>query len=178
MAAPVGNEFWKARSSHGRKPVFATPDDLEAACLEYFAWVEDNPLHEAQAFAYQGTVKIEAIAKMRAMTLAGLCIFLDIDRKTWALYAERDDFIPVTTQVDDIIRTQKFAGAAAGLLNANIIARDLGLADKSELTGKDGGPIATDNAHHGSIAISDTAAFIADALGTGSKAAPGEPGEE
>jgi hypothetical protein len=28
---------------------------------------------------------------------------------------------------------QKFSGAAAGLLNPNIIARDLGLADKSEI---------------------------------------------
>ena len=41
----------------------------------------------------------------------------------------------------EIIRTQKFAGAAADLLNANIIARDLGLADKNEVTGKDGGPV-------------------------------------
>ena len=33
---------------------------------------------------------------------------------------------------------QKFAGAAADLLNANIIARDLGLADKQDLTNSDG----------------------------------------
>ena len=32
-----------------------------------------------------------------------------------------------------VIRTQKFEGASAGLLNANIIARDLGLSDKTEL---------------------------------------------
>jgi len=176
MAAPAGNEFWKQRSSHGRKPIFADADQLEAACAEYFTWVENNPLYEAQAFAYQGVVKVEPIAKMRAMTVAGLCIFLDISQQAWGEYREREGFGDVTTQVDDIIRTQKFAGAAAGLLNANIIARDLGLADKSELTGKDGGPIATDNAHHGSIAISDTAAFIADALGAGAKTASGEPG--
>ena len=29
---------------------------------------------------------------------------------------------------------QKFAGAAVGLFNANIIARDLGLADKQDIT--------------------------------------------
>lgn len=141
MSAPAGNQFWKERSSHGRAPIFATPDDLWAACCEYFDWVEKNPLHEAQAFAYQGTVKVEALPKMRAMTLSGLCIFLDIDRKTWAAYAQRNDFIPVTTRVDEIIRTQKFEGASAGLLNPSIIARDLGLADKRELTGAGGGPI-------------------------------------
>ena len=32
-----------------------------------------------------------------------------------------------------IIYTQKFEGSAAGLLNPNIIARDLGLNDKQEL---------------------------------------------
>lgn len=142
MAAPVGNSFWKQRSSHGRKPIFAGPEELWDACVEYFEWVEANPLYEAQAFAYQGTVKQEALPKLRAMTLGGLCIFLDIDRKTWADYAARKDFIPVTTRVEEIIRDQKFAGAAAGLLNANIIARDLGLADKQEHGGPDGGPIA------------------------------------
>ncbi|MDC9826565.1 terminase small subunit, partial [Devosia sp. ZB163] len=44
-------------------------------------------------------------------------------------------------RVDEIIRAQKFEGAAAGLLNPNIIARDLGLADKQELTGKGGSPL-------------------------------------
>jgi hypothetical protein len=141
MAAPVGNKFWQARSSHGRQPIFATPDDLWTACCEYFEWVESNPLWEDKLVTFQGTATHEPVAKMRAMTLDGLCIFLDIDRKTWDLYRGREDFIPITSRVDQIIRTQKFQGAAADLLNPNIIARDLGLADKSEMTGKDGGPV-------------------------------------
>ncbi len=141
MAAPVGNKFWTARSSHGRNPIFATPDDLWAACVEYFDWVEANPLYEAKPFAYQGDVKIENVAKMRAMTISGLCIFLDIGRQTWQAYTERDDFRDITTRVEEIIRTQKFEGASAELLNANIIARELGLADKSELSGAGGGPV-------------------------------------
>src|SRR6185503_4070223 len=145
MAAPKGNRFWEARSSHGRKPIFASPEQLEAACLEYFEWVENNPLWEARPFAYQGEVTIANVAKMRAMTLDGLCLFLDINRMTWKLYAAREDFVAVTTRAEETIRTQKFAGAAADLLNANIIARDLGLADKSELTGKDGSALLPDN---------------------------------
>lgn len=141
MSAPAGNQFWKARSSHGRSPIFATPDDLWAAAIEYFDWVEANPLYEAKPFAYQGEVTIKEIAKMRAMTIDGLCIFLDIARRTWDGYSEREDFLPVTTRVEEIIFTQKFEGASADLLNANIIARELGLADKSELSGKGGGPL-------------------------------------
>jgi hypothetical protein len=45
-------------------------------------------------------------------------------------------------------------------------------------TGKDGGPIVTDNTHHGSITVSDTAAFIARSIGGGAESAPGESGEE
>lgn len=143
MAAPIGNQFWKARSSHGRTPIFATPDDLWNACTEYFEWVEQNPLWESKPFAFQGVVTVEAMPKMRAMTISGLCIFLDIGRSTWDEYKGRQDFSGVTTRVEEIIRTQKFEGASADLLNPNIIARDLGLADKSEVTGKDGGAIET-----------------------------------
>ncbi|MER9691977.1 DNA-packaging protein [Mesorhizobium sp. M0179] len=138
MPAPEGNQFWKARSTHGRSPIFIDPEKLWKACCEYFEWVDDHPLYEAKPFAYQGEVKIENVAKMRAMTISGLCIFLDIDRTTWSEYAKRQGFSHITTQVEEIIRTQKFEGASADLLNANIIARDLGLADKAELTGAGG----------------------------------------
>src|SRR5262249_42368430 len=145
MVAPVGNRFWEARSSHGRNPVFETPGDLWSACCEYFAWVEENPLYETKAFSFQGDVTTTELPKMRAMTIAGLCIFLDISRDTWAEYRKKEDFSGITSRVDDIIRTQKFEGASAELLNPNIIARDLGLADKSELSGANGGPIKTEN---------------------------------
>lgn len=135
MPAPKGNRFWEARSSHGRKPIFENPDDLWDACQQYFAWVEDNPLYEAKAFAFQGVVTVSELPKMRAMTIEGLCIFLDIAVTTWGNYREREDFLSVTTRAEEIIRQQKFTGAAADLLNANIIARDLGLADKVENKG-------------------------------------------
>lgn len=143
MAAPKGNQFWKARSSHGRKPTFPSPDALWEACQEYFQWVEDNPLWEARPFAYQGEVTIATVAKMRAMTITGLCLFLDISFEAWSQYRKRKGFVEVCTQAEAVIYSQKFAGAAADLLNANIIARDLGLRDKTEteVSGPGGTPI-------------------------------------
>lgn len=134
MKFSSGNRFWEARSSHGRNPKFATAPDLWEACVEYFQWVEDNPLGEA--IVYQGELnKDQAKPLMRAMTLDGLCIFLDITDQTWYNYKERGaDFLEVIAKAESIIRTQKFQGAAAGLFNANIISRDLGLSDKSETT--------------------------------------------
>lgn len=133
MSAPTGNQFWKARSKHGRDKLFASANALWEACQEYFQWVEDNPLHEMRPFAYQGVVVQEPVAKMRAMTIMGLCLFLDIDQKTWANWRSDKDFIPVVTRAEEIIYQQKFTGAAADLLNPNIIARDLGLAEKREV---------------------------------------------
>ena len=133
MPAPKGNKFWEARSSHGRKPKFANADDLWNASVEYFEWVEENPLYEQKAFCAQGVVTYANMSKMRAMTISGLCIFLDISMQTWLDYKGRKDFIDITTRVENIIYNQKFTGAAADLLNANIIARDLGLKDESKI---------------------------------------------
>lgn len=140
MGAPIGNRFWEARSSHGRNPKFATADDLWQACCEYFEWVEENPLQEAKPFSFQGESWIESVPKMRAMTLNGLCLFLDINDQTWRDYRGRDDFIGVCGRAEQIIRDQKFTGASAGLLNPMIIARDLGLKETvaSEHTSPDG----------------------------------------
>ena len=136
MAAPTGNQFWLQRSSHGRKPKFKNPDDLWDACCEYFQWVEDNPLYEDGLVTFQGAAKHEPLAKMRAMTITGLCIFLDIARSTWDAWRSVEAFSDIVTRVDEVIRTQKFEGASAGLLNPNIIARDLGLAEKQDQTVK------------------------------------------
>lgn len=131
MAAPKGNKFWEARSSHGRSPIFEKHEDLWESCLEYFDWVQDNPLKEEKIFQYQGAIVRSDVNKMRAMTIGGLCIFLDICKDTWANYRNNEDFLAVTKRAEEIIKSQKFAGAAADLLNANIIARDLGLKDAS-----------------------------------------------
>lgn len=146
MAAPIGNQFWKARSKHGRDKLFASADALWEACCEYFEWVEENPLYEMKPFAYQGVVIQEPVAKMRAMTIDGLCLFLDIHPSTWYDWrSAKNDFSDIVSRTESVIRSQKFAGAAADLLNASIIARDLGLADKQDHISSDGSMTPADN---------------------------------
>lgn len=133
MAAPKGNQFWKARSRHGRRPLWEDAGELWEACEDYFEWVESNPLKASELVKFQGKSKVATVPRMRAMTISGLCIFLGIDPTTWIDYGKKKGFSHITTRVEEIIRQQKFEGAAADLLNSNIIARDLGLADKKEL---------------------------------------------
>jgi hypothetical protein len=133
MAAPQGNEFWKHRSKHGRDKIFSSPEILLEEALKYFQWCIDNPLIELD---YRGKdAKPVEIPKMRAFTWDGLELFLGVESlreyKTNETYKE---FSQVITRIGKIIYDQKFTGAAAGFLNPNIIARDLGLKEQTDVT--------------------------------------------
>lgn len=147
----IAGEVWR-----GRPRKFPTPDDLLKGCLEYIEWCNAHPLLEtvlASGAKGDGQYKT-TMPRMRAMSINGLCLFLEIDENNWRDYAAgrrgeaeglADDFRLVCTRVSGLIRDQKFTGAAGGFLNPSIIARDLGLADKREITGANGGPVEIDN---------------------------------
>ena len=46
-----------------------------------------------------------------------------------------EQYAEVSNAIADHIRTQKFEGASADLLNAGIISKDLGLVDKKQIEG-------------------------------------------
>lgn len=142
MPFQPGNQWWKMRETHGRPGIFKTADDLREAIESYFQWNEDNPLYEDNVSFYQGVPTHEKLEKVRALTIEGLCLHIGINRQTWANWRndseKPDDFIGVIDWAENVMRYQKFTNAAAGLLNANIISRDLGLADKQDMTSSDG----------------------------------------
>jgi hypothetical protein len=138
--APKGNRFWEMRAKHGRDKLFSTPELLWEAACEYFQWMDDNPLYEHKAFQYLGKTVVDKVPKIRAMTLSGLCLFLGCNEAYFRNFKNQErkdgkDFSSVIERIEKTIYNQKFQGASADLLNANIIARDLGLADKRELSG-------------------------------------------
>lgn len=137
MAAPIGNKFWQIRAKHGRDTLFGSPELLWEAACEYFEWCDENPLNEVQAFAYQGEVTKEDIPHIRAYTLNGLCLYLGCNEAYFRTFksqerANKEEYNTVISKIEKTIYDQKFTAAAAGLLNANIISRDLGLIDKTE----------------------------------------------
>lgn len=147
MGAPEGNQFWKLRSKHGRDRLFETPDLLWEAACEYFQWCEDNPFHKSEAKTvnigdYQSQVEIVKLPHMRPFTIQGLCLYLGCNTQYFnqfekSVEGKTDElskgFSLILTHVREIIYNQKFSGAASGFFNANIISRDLGLADKKEV---------------------------------------------
>lgn len=142
MAAPRGNKFWKLRSKHGRDKLFASPGLLWDAACEYFDWCDKHPLKEQKLFAFQGEITKGTANHMRAYTMTGLCFYLGCSESYFREFKsntpnDSEDFLTVIDDIEKIIYTQKFEGAAAGFLNANIIARDLGLKDRHDHTTDD-----------------------------------------
>lgn len=116
MAAPLGNQYWKLRATSGAPRKYTDPEKLWRDCEEYFTLRSAMQWND-QPFPF---------------TLASLCLFLDVTQETWAQWRTRNDLSEVVARVDEIIRDQKMTGAIVGAYNHNIIARDLGLADKTE----------------------------------------------
>ncbi len=136
MAAPEGNQFWKLRSKHGRDKLFATPELMWEAACEYFEWCDENPFLEID---YRGKDIIQVeLPKMRPYTMHGLCLYLDCSTSYFREFKTNctKDFLTVVTRIEETLYNQKFSGAASGFLNPNIIARDLGLKEHTDLSGQ------------------------------------------
>lgn len=131
-----------ARSSEGgRPPAYETPEILRHSCDEYFQWCDDNPLLErvTNFAAKTGRYYASDVPRRRPYTQGALCLYLGICRMTWHNLGKKEEFKAVVDEVNAEIYEQKFAGATVGFFNANIIARDLGLVDKQEVTDPNGG---------------------------------------
>lgn len=133
MAAPKGNKFYLLAANPGAPRKVVAPEDLWAHAVDYFEWCDNNPWEEQDWVGREG----KAVKKKHPVpyTLVGLATFIGIAERTLRNYGNGSDpaykdFLPVYTHIEQIVRTQKFTGAAAGFFNANIIARDLGMVEK------------------------------------------------
>lgn len=157
MGAPIGNKFWELRSKHGVDALFSDASAMWEAACEYFTNIQENPFMAVEQKKGNQTVKIYGktkdeeygemestveLPRMRPFTIHGLCIYLGVNTKYFNDFYDRrskkddqesKDFTEVITRIRETIYAQKFEGAAAGFFNANIISRDLGLADKKEV---------------------------------------------
>jgi hypothetical protein len=141
QGAPKGNQFWRLRAKSGCGFKYSDVQEFKDACFEYFEHCESNPIKEQVVNFYQGEPFTTYLEHQRVKTIGGLCVFLGIAHRTWVEWrnVRKDDekFMEVFLMVEEIIREDKFTGAVAGIYSTNIIARDLGLADKTmqELSG-------------------------------------------
>lgn len=127
MSAPLGNQFWKMADPEclGRPLAFKTPKELWEQAKLYFEECDDNPLQRTEVTNSDKGIFHKTYSHKVPYTWEGLYVFLGIT--TLDNYKKREDFLGIYTHIGNIIRNQKYTGAATGLFNASIIARDLGL---------------------------------------------------
>lgn len=128
------NQLWKLRHKHGRDKIFATAEDLLKAAAEYFELVDESPMY---AYEPVGGV-LQQVPKKRPYTIWGLCGYFGTNSNYWNEFRRNNsgnpEFSGAIQAIDEVIRRQKFEGAASGFFNANFIARDLEMADKMNTT--------------------------------------------
>lgn len=135
MAAPTENEFWRLRKDLSEDGKKLSVEQVYEKAQEYIDYCRNNPLISID-FRGKDAQEVK-VPKMRAMTLQGLWHHLGITNQTWLNWKKDPKYLEVITHVENMFYFQKFEGAAAGMLNPNIIARDLGLVDKKQVEQKD-----------------------------------------
>lgn len=157
MGAPEGNRFWEKRSTHGRDKIFADPKTLLDACYEYFKYQTDNRqwIKNEAVKGGEFTGQIIQVPTATPFSLKLLYSFLHVNSHYFNDFEKSlkvdvnkvdKDFSDVITHVREIIEEQQLEGATVGAFNANIIARRLGLADKSDVK-HEGGVTLTHKEH-------------------------------
>lgn len=133
MAFEKGNQWWKLRTKHGRDKLFNDPQLLWEEAVKYFEATDERKWIKKD-WVGKDAVQVERETET-PYTKSGLCLFLDISE--WRLLEnlknDSDDFFQIITRIEKVIYTQKLEGAAVGAFNSSIIARDLGLQEKSEV---------------------------------------------
>lgn len=120
----------------GRPRKFATPSALLKAFENYLEDRKSRPLISLESESGKvGESKIEKEKekkKNHPLSIVDFCVYLGCSRNWWNELPT--DFLGVKNRISDYIFCYQLKGAETGIFNANIVARELGLADKKELT--------------------------------------------
>lgn len=118
----------------GRPRKFSHPAKLLSAFQEYLA---DRREREIQITETEiGVVGQSSVDKTKTkhiqhpLSIVDFCVFLGCSRNWWNELP--DEFLGVKNIISDYIFSYQLKGAETGQFNANIVARELGLADKKE----------------------------------------------
>ena len=120
------------------KPVRYTPDELEAKFIEYVKWCDEHPIEVTTTTTYANGNWSEVVEKKpRLICLTGFELFAGVDASWWSYLNTRkraEEYIKVKAKIKNMCEMYQKEMASAGVFNANIISRLLGLADKQQTT--------------------------------------------
>jgi hypothetical protein len=125
------------------RPLHFTPKQLAEKFAEYVSWCEENEIElgeRQKGIAPGGYVdRTTTNYKQRLISIHGFLVYIGKTARWWGELSNGkhgDKFSVVKAHITEYCEDYQKEMAAAGIFNANIISRLLGLADKKELTGE------------------------------------------
>jgi hypothetical protein len=122
------------------KPIYVTPEELEAYFEQYKQWVEENPILVQDYVGKDGTEVNRK--KNRPLTFDGFEIWLRKNSKIKCcqhildnVKSAYNDFIDVARYIKASVKADQIEGGMAGIYNPNITARLNGLTEKIQEDG-------------------------------------------
>lgn len=119
----------------GRPRKIATPEKMMEIFKEYLEDRMSRPLiskeEESGMVGESSVEKEKKKAKSHPLSIGDFCIFCGCSREWWASLPE--EFSQVKRYISNYIFHYQLKGAESGEFNANIVARELGLADKKQV---------------------------------------------
>ena len=122
----------------GRPPIY-TPEGLWEKFEEYISWAEENPYYATSRTDYANGFADTREAKIHRISLEEFFLFAGTSRRWWSEIQtgkNGEAFSEVKENIKNFCESWQKNVASAGLLNANIISRLLGLVDKKEVDHK------------------------------------------
>lgn len=122
------------------KPIYVTPEELEAYFEQYKEWVANNPILVQDYVGKDGT-EVDR-KKNRPLTFDGFEIWLRKNSKIKCcqhildnVKSAYNDFIDVARYIKASVKADQIEGGMAGIYNPNITARLNGLTEKIQEDG-------------------------------------------
>lgn len=129
--------------NRGRPKRYNSIEDLNVAIMNYFFWVDANPMYKYDYRVVDKELIEVSIPLKRPYSVRGLVQYLGTSHDYFDTIIRgevappssipHEEFVGYWNTIKGMIWQQKFDGAAVGMFNANLIARDLGLADKQQI---------------------------------------------
>lgn len=131
------NELFVPFNAKGGRPrKFAYPTQLLNAFSEYLEDRKERFIEfgeSEEGISGKSIIsKTKKEVKHHPLSIADFCIFLGCSRAWWNALPE--GFLGVKSYIGDYIFSYQLKGAEIGEFNANIVARELGLAEKKDIS--------------------------------------------
>lgn len=138
----AANQLWKLAKG-GRRAIISDATELWQKAVNYFEWCDGNPLTKGELVKHQGDAEEFAVTLGRPYSMDALTIYAGVSASYFrtrkgelgdkaelntATPAELD-LLDTIALIENVVRNQRFEGAAVGLFKENLISRVDGYAD-------------------------------------------------